>query len=110
VLGVEADVLDEYGAVSEPVAVQMAEGVRAALDADVGVATTGIAGPTGGTPEKPVGTVWLGYADGVRSRAVQQQFVEDRSLNKQLFATAALDLVRREQARRAEQASSAGGR
>jgi nicotinamide-nucleotide amidase len=100
VLGVEAETLQEYGAVSEPVAMQMAEGVRDRLDADVGVATTGIAGPTGGTEEKPVGTVWLGYADDVRSRAVKQQFVEDRSLNKELFATAALDLVRREQARR----------
>ncbi len=98
-LGVAGDVLDKYGAVSEPVAVQMAEGVRERLGADVGVATTGIAGPSGGSPEKPVGTVWLGYADGVRSRAVKQQFVEDRSLNKELFATAALDLVRRELAR-----------
>jgi len=100
VLGVEAETLAEYGAVSEPVAVQMAEGVRDRLDADVGVATTGIAGPKGGTEEKPVGTVWLGYADDVRSRAVKQQFVEDRSLNKELFASAALDLVRREQAQR----------
>lgn len=104
VLGVEADVIDKHGAVSEPVAVQMAEGVRDRLDVDVGIATTGIAGPGGGTPEKPVGTVWLGYADEVRSRAVQQQFVEDRTLNKELFASAALDLVRREQVRRAERA------
>ncbi len=103
VLGVSANVIEEHGAVSEPVAVQMAEGVRDRLDVDVAVATTGIAGPTGGTPEKPVGTVWLGYTDGVRSRAVRQQFVEDRGLNKELFATAALDLVRREQARRAGQ-------
>jgi len=101
-LGVTAGVLDEHGAVSEPVALQMAEGVRQRLDADVGIATTGIAGPTGGTPEKPVGTVWLGYADEARTRAVKQQFVEDRTLNKELFASAALDLVRREQARRAE--------
>ena len=95
ILGVREDTLAEYGAVSEPVAVQMATGVRDALDVDVGVATTGIAGPTGGTAEKPVGTVWLGYADPVRTRAVRRQFVEDRSLNKALFATAALDLVRR---------------
>jgi nicotinamide-nucleotide amidase len=102
VLGVETDILTEYGAVSEPVALQMAEGVRDRLGVDVGVATTGIAGPTGGTPQKPVGTVWLGYADDVRSRAVRQQFVEDRTLNKELFASAALDLVRREQVRRAQ--------
>jgi nicotinamide-nucleotide amidase len=101
-LGVTAETLDEYGAVSEPVALQMAVGVREALGVDVGVATTGIAGPTGGTEQKPVGTVWLGYADEVRTRAVRRQFVEDRTLNKQLFATAALDLVRRELAARAD--------
>jgi nicotinamide-nucleotide amidase len=95
VLGVRADAIEEHGAVSEPVALQMAGGVRDVLDVDVGVATTGIAGPTGGTEEKPVGTVWLGYADGVGTRAVRRQFVEDRTLNKELFATAALDLVRR---------------
>jgi nicotinamide-nucleotide amidase len=95
-LGVTEATLDEYGAVSEPVALQMAEGVRDALGVDVGVATTGIAGPTGGTEDKPVGTVWLGYADEVRTRAVRRQFVEDRTLNKELFASAALDLVRRE--------------
>jgi len=95
-LSVKEETLEEYGAVSEPVALQMALGVREALGGDVGVATTGIAGPTGGTEEKPVGTVWLGYADGDRTRAVRRQFVEDRTLNKQLFATAALDLVRRE--------------
>jgi len=106
VLGVREDSLAAYGAVSEPVALEMAEGVRELLGVDVGVATTGIAGPKGGTPDKPVGTVWLGYADGHRSRAVRQQFVEDRSLNKSLFATAALDLVRRERARRAEKADS----
>ena len=102
VLGVDADVIQTDGAVSEAVAVQMAEGVRRVLDTDVGIATTGIAGPTGGTPEKPVGTVWIGYADGAQRRAVRRQFVEDRTLNKELFASAALDLVRREQDRRVE--------
>jgi nicotinamide-nucleotide amidase len=101
-LGVEAETLREHGAVSEPVAVQMAAGVREALDADVGVATTGIAGPTGGTEAKPVGTVWLGYADADSTHAVRRQFVEDRGLNKQLFATGALELARRQLARRAD--------
>lgn len=95
VLGVEPDVLAEYGAVSEPVALQMAEGVRRTLGATVGVSTTGIAGPTGGTDEKPVGTVWVGVATPSRSRVHRYQFVEDRSLNKELFASAALDLARR---------------
>jgi nicotinamide-nucleotide amidase len=102
VLGVDPGAIESHGAVSEPVAVQMAEGVREQLGVDIGVATTGIAGPTGGTPEKPVGTVWLGYADDQEARAVKQQFVEDRALNKELFASAALDLVRRQQARRAK--------
>lgn len=62
VLGVQPDTLAAHGAVSEPVARQMAEGVRRVLNADIGIATTGIAGPTGATPEKPVGTVWIGLA------------------------------------------------
>lgn len=99
VLDVGAEALRTDGAVSEAVAVQMAQGVRRVLDADVGVATTGIAGPTGGTPEKPVGTVWIGYADATQCRAVRRQYVEDRTLNKELFASAALDLARREQGR-----------
>lgn len=96
ILDVSPEMIEEYGAVSEPVALQMAVGVREVLGSRIGVATTGIAGPTGGTPEKPVGTVWLGYADETHTRAVRRHFVEDRTLNKQLFATAALDLVRRE--------------
>ncbi|WP_137283637.1 CinA family protein [Halorussus salinisoli] len=61
-LGVSREALDERGAVSEPVARQMARGVRDAAGTTWGVATTGIAGPTGGTDEKPVGTVFLGVA------------------------------------------------
>lgn len=62
VLGVKASDLETYGAVSEPVVRQMAEGVRALLQTDYAVATSGIAGPDGGTPEKPVGTVWIALA------------------------------------------------
>jgi len=61
-LGVDREALDEHGAVSDPVARQMARGVRDVADATWGVATTGIAGPTGGTDEKPVGTVFVGVA------------------------------------------------
>ena len=62
VLGVEQDDLDTYGAVSEPVVRQMAEGVRQLLKTDYAIATSGIAGPDGGTAEKPVGTVWIAWA------------------------------------------------
>lgn len=96
VLGVDPETLEAHGAVSEPVARQMAQGVREALGADVGVSTTGIAGPTGGTPDKPVGTIWVGYADDQGERAVRLQFTEDRMLNKELFSTSALDLIRRQ--------------
>lgn len=61
-LGVTRESLDDHGAVSEPVARQMAQHVRDAAGTTWGVSTTGIAGPTGGTPEKPVGTVYLGVA------------------------------------------------
>lgn len=105
-LGVRERTLREEGAVSEAVAGQMARGVRDALDADLGVSTTGIAGPTGGTSEKPVGTVWIGYADDTGVRAVRRQFVEDRTLNKDLFASAALEVVRREIGEKSEEEST----
>lgn len=95
VLGVSADALEREGAVSEVVARQMAEGVRRLLRTDVGVSTTGIAGPSGGTVDKPVGLVWIGYADASESEAVSLQFGADRELNKQLATTAALNHVRR---------------
>jgi nicotinamide-nucleotide amidase len=63
-LGVDPSLLDRYGAVSEEVAVAMADGARRRFGAGVGIGTTGIAGPGGGTPEKPVGTVCLGLSSG----------------------------------------------
>ncbi|WP_103027306.1 competence/damage-inducible protein A [Salinibacter altiplanensis] len=95
-LDVEEAAIREHGAVSEAVALQMAEGVREALGTTVGISTTGIAGPTGGTPDKPVGTVWIGHADASGRQARRHQFVEDRTLNKELFASAALEQARRE--------------
>jgi nicotinamide-nucleotide amidase len=94
VLGVKAEAIREHGAVSEAVAVQMAAGVRETLGTTIGVSTTGIAGPTGGTPDKPVGTVWVGVADEDGAHARRHQFVEDRGLNKELFASAALEQAR----------------
>lgn len=95
VLGVEAEAIETHGAVSEAVAEQMAAGVREVLDTSIGISTTGIAGPTGGTPDKPVGTVWVGYADASGVHATRHRFVEDRALNKELFASAALERARR---------------
>ena len=62
VLGVQRDTLMQYGAVSEQTVLQMAEGVRTLMHTDYAIATSGIAGPTGGTPDKPVGTVWIAWA------------------------------------------------
>lgn len=95
-LSVSPNVLAEHGAVSEIVARQMAIGVRKRLTAHIGISTTGIAGPTGGTPEKPVGTVWIGYADAEHNFARQLRLTQDRDLNKALSTTAVLDLVRRQ--------------
>ncbi len=68
-LGVPCDILEKYGAVSEQTARFMAKGVRLSASADIGVSVTGIAGPTGGTPDKPVGTVYIGVSDGTGEHA-----------------------------------------
>lgn len=79
ILGVNMDDIVRYGAVSETVAIQMAEGVRRAGQSDYAVSTTGIAGPTGGSAEKPVGTVWIGVATPMGSFAVLKNCGTDRS-------------------------------
>ena len=79
ILGVNMDDIVRYGAVSETVAIQMAEGVRRAGQSDYAVSTTGIAGPTGGSAEKPVGTVWIGVATPKGSFAVLKNCGTDRS-------------------------------
>jgi nicotinamide-nucleotide amidase len=97
-LGVRAEDLERYGAVSEEVALQMASGVRARTGADVGVSVTGIAGPGGGTPEKPVGLVWIAV-DGADAKARRFHVVGDRTEIRQRAAQAALEMVRRTLAR-----------
>ena len=93
-LDVDHDLMNEKGAVSEEVVIQMAENVRKKLNADVSISISGIAGPGGGTPEKPVGTVWIAYSDESKTVAKRFQFIRDRNLNIQFAATAALNMVR----------------
>jgi len=92
-LGVQRGTLEQHGAVSRETALEMAHGVRRLIDADLGLSVTGIAGPTGGTAEKPVGLVYVGLS------AVEGEWVErhvwrgDRLANKAASAEAALDLL-----------------
>jgi nicotinamide-nucleotide amidase len=95
-LGVPGVLIDQHGAVSEPVAIAMAEGVRARTSVDVGVGVTGIAGPDGGTEHKPVGTVAIAVAFPGSTRSRQFRFVGDREQVKFQASQAALDMVRRE--------------
>ncbi len=94
-LGVLEKSLEEYGAVSDPVAGEMAAGVRRKFNTSIGLSTTGIAGPTGATETKPVGLVFIGLAFEEKVMAKKFQFGPDRFVNKQRSAQAALDLVRR---------------
>lgn len=93
VLGVSRADLEKYGAVSSTVAEQMASGVRHLLKTDYAVATTGIAGPTGGSDEKPVGTVWIAVATPTRVVSRKYVFGKDRSINIERFAASALSML-----------------
>jgi nicotinamide-nucleotide amidase len=94
-LGVSADILAQHGAVSEEVVRQMASGVARTLGADVALAVTGVAGPDGGTVEKPVGTVWIGVLFAGQVRAFRYTFPGDRDNVRRRAAQAALDALRR---------------
>lgn len=94
-LGVYEDSLNNYGAVSELVVSEMAEGVRKKLNADFTVATSGIAGPTGGTEEKPVGTVWIAVAGPAKTVAEKFVFGDNRERNIIRSSQTALQLLRR---------------
>ena len=94
-LGVTAGDLEAHGAVSEVVSRQMAAGVRARLGSAVGVGITGVAGPGGGTPEKPVGTVWITADVEGRTWAKRSLMIGDRDEVRRRAAQAALDMVRR---------------
>lgn len=95
ILNVNEDTIAKNGAVSLEVAMQMAEGVRQISGADIGLAVTGVMGPTGGTETKPVGLVNIGLSDETKTYAREFRFGDDRLLNKDRTSQAALDLVRR---------------
>jgi len=95
-LGVRAETLAQHGAVSEATVREMAEGARDATGADYAISVTGIAGPGGGTPEKPVGTVWIGVASAAGTIAQRRFNAFDRETFKNVTSQHALDLLRRQ--------------
>ena len=94
-LGIPAALIAEHGAVSEQVALAMADGIRSSAGVDVGVGVTGIAGPGGGSPEKPVGTVAIAALTASATRSRVFRFIGEREQIKWQAAQAALDMVRR---------------
>jgi nicotinamide-nucleotide amidase len=92
-LGVPDSLLAKHGAVSSEVAAAMAQGARAHANADFAVSTTGIAGPDGGSPEKPVGTVWFGLAGPHGVTTYHKQFPGDRDAVRQASVEFALALL-----------------
>jgi len=94
VVGVKEDTLNQYGAVSPQIAEEMAQGGRKILSADICIADTGIAGPGGASPEKPVGLFYLGLSHGERTFSREHNFKGDREQNKQSAAEAALSWLK----------------
>ncbi len=94
-LNVDINTITKFGAVSEEAAKQMAVGIRLNSGADIGLGITGILGPTGATPDKPIGLVYIGISDANSVKAVKLQFGDDRVLNKKRATQAALALIRR---------------
>lgn len=93
-LGVKSETLDEFGAVSEQTIIEMAKGIREKLGTDIGLATSGVAGPDGGSPEKPVGTVWVAYATANEVFSKKLSLTKDRSLNISMSANYLLNFLR----------------
>ena len=94
VLGVDENIIEKHGAVSSECVAAMAEGVRKLTGSDYSVATSGIAGPGGGTPEKPVGTVWVGVSSQYGTETFKVQYKGDRNGNIERFAAYALNNLR----------------
>lgn len=95
-LNIKEDTLKRYGAVSQETAIEMAEGVREIMNTDFAVSTTGIAGPTGGTADKPVGLVWIGFSSKEKKYAMSFLFGNNREINIQRSSQRALEILRRE--------------
>ena len=95
VLGVPEEIIDRYGAVSEECVRAMAEGVRRITQSDFSVATSGIAGPGGGSDAKPVGLVWIAVSSQMGTEACRLLFKGDRKRNIDRFASNALDILRK---------------
>ena len=96
ILEVPSSLLERVGAVSEDVVKAMAEGVREKFTSDIGIATSGIAGPSGGTPDKPVGTIWVACALAGQTRAWKLQLGKDRHHNIEMTAVLLLERLRRQ--------------
>jgi nicotinamide-nucleotide amidase len=94
VLGVKKETIKQFGAVSEQTVTEMAQQVRTLLHADIGLASTGIAGPGGGTPEKPVGTVWIALSDGIHTYTRKLTLTQNRLLNIEYTSMNVLNLLR----------------
>lgn len=94
-VGVKAETLEAHGAVSEETVREMAEGVRKRFNASIGAATSGIAGPGGGSEEKPVGTVWIACSDGEQTITKKLNLTQNRKLNIELSNVSLLNLVRK---------------
>jgi PncC family amidohydrolase len=92
-LGVSWDTLEKFGAVSEETVTEMAKGIRHALAADIGLSVSGIAGPTGGTPQKPVGYTWIGLSTPKGIWTLQHNAGGDRIENKKEIAQVALEFL-----------------
>jgi nicotinamide-nucleotide amidase len=93
--GVPEELIEEKGAVSREVAIALAEGIRRRCHSTYGVGVTGIAGPGGGTEEKPVGLVYIAISDGVQTEVVEKNFAGDRERVRFYASQQALDMVRR---------------
>ncbi|MGI8669156.1 MAG: nicotinamide-nucleotide amidohydrolase family protein, partial [Aridibacter sp.] len=95
-LNVAKELIEKHGAVSAEVAEEMAKGIREKCETDYAISVTGIAGPSGGTEEKPVGTVFVGYSDKEQTKSLKLNLPGDRNLIRWRSSQAALDYLRRQ--------------